>query len=127
MANELSISAALSFAKGNAIQSQSYATTTYDVTGTRYTSAVVTVTQAAPVAIPVGDVATPGYVLIRNLDTTNFVELRNGSGGADVIKLRPGAVAGKGGFALFELAVAATLFGLADTADCECEVIVIEV
>jgi len=42
-------------------------------------------------AIPLGEVTSLGWAVFKNLDTTNYVELRSASGAAnDIIKLKAG-------------------------------------
>ncbi len=118
MANELTLSASIKFAKGNRSANMSKSGLQLDVTGTNYVSKTQVVGTTAE-ALDKGEMTTPGYVLIKNNDTTNFVEVRDGSGGADVVKIRAG------GFALFQLATA-TPFVIADTAACEIEYVLIE-
>jgi hypothetical protein len=65
-------------------------------------------------ALVLGDVATPGYVLMHNLDATNFITVLPDNTGAAVVKLKPGE------YALFRLAAAAP-FVQADTAGCNLE------
>lgn len=61
------------------------------------------------------DVATLGYIHVRNLDTTNFVKLGPESGGAIIpmVKLKAGESA------LLRLMTGITLRGQADTASCK--------
>lgn len=71
----------------------------FDVAGTDYVRHTQVLSTAAE-ALSLGDVGTAGYIAIRNLDSTaeNYVEIRDGATGADVVKLRAGGVA------IFELA-----------------------
>lgn len=66
-----------------------------------------------------GDISTAGYAFFRNLDDTNFVSIRMGTGNPDVIKLDAGQ------FALVPLA-AKDLYAVADTAAVELEFMVLE-
>lgn len=118
MANELTISASISFTKGGVTAALSRAGTTLTVSGTKYTRVVQSIglTQQA---LELGDVGTPGYSLIVNLDATNFVKIRGASGGVDCIKLKPGE------FCLFRNAGSAP-FAIADTAICKIEHLLIE-
>lgn len=62
-------------------------------------------------AILLGDVATGGYWIIENLDPTNFVEIRSGTGATDIIRV------GAGKAALVHISSdAAAPFAIADTA-----------
>lgn len=110
MANELTVSVSLSFLKGNLSSA-----ITRQVTGAKFTvsgSDVTLKTQTigtAEEAIILGDVATPGFMFVKNLDATNFVTIRPATGGDDCVKLL------KGECALFRHAGTAP-FAIADTA-----------
>ena len=92
-----------------------------DMTGDSYTRFIQSVGFAAEEALELGqDIGTPGYIMIRNLDATNFVSLRRATGEGNCIKIRAGK------FALFELAATAP-FVIADTAAVRIEVLLIEV
>ncbi|MCP4528937.1 MAG: hypothetical protein GY833_23960 [Aestuariibacter sp.] len=74
-------------------------------------------------AIDLGQVATEGYAMFRNLDDTNFVQigLDGGASLTPVMKLLATETAGP-----LRIDAAATLFALADTASCNLEVIILE-
>jgi len=109
MANELTLTAALGYAKGTFTNlTRSFTNVSRDVAGSNPIYNVQAVGTSAE-ALLVGDVGTAGYILLRNLDATNFVEVRDGAGGADVVKLKPGDIA------MFRLATS-TPFVIADTA-----------
>lgn len=118
MANELTISASLKFVKGNTNVSFAKSGVRLDVTGKNYTSKSQTIGTTEE-AISLGDVATPGYILIYNQDTTNFVSVRSGTGAANLIKIPPG------GIALFNCQASAP-FAIADTAAVDIEYLLIE-
>lgn len=118
MASELTISAELDFTKGTVSISKVGSSTKFTVTGTKYVQAVQSIGVTAE-ALGLGDIGTPGYIIIFNRDATNFVEIRDGSGGADVVKLKAGE------FALFRLATA-TPYLIADTAIVVVEYVLIE-
>ena len=65
------------------------------------------------------DIGTPGYCLIINLDTTNFVSIRRATGEGNCIRLDAG------GFALFKWAATAP-FAIADTGSCRVKVLLLE-
>ena len=118
MANELTLTATLKFDKSTKSADVGKTGLQLDVTGGDY----ITKTQVVGTsqeAIVIGEITTPGYMFIRNLDATNYIEIRDGSSGADVVKVRAGGVA------LFELATA-TPFAIANTASCEVEYTIIE-
>jgi len=45
-------------------------------------------------AMKLGEVVTPGWCLIKNLDATNYVEIRTGTGGTKMLKIAAGKSAG---------------------------------
>lgn len=64
-------------------------------------------------AIPMGEVTSPGWFFARNLDDTNFIELRVATAGAKFAKLGPGQAC------LLRLGSGATApYAIADTAAC---------
>src|SRR5690606_32079954 len=73
-------------------------------------------------AIGLGSLNTSGlgWCWLKNLDDTNYVEIRGESGGADLIRLNAGEAA------LFRLAADATPYGIANTAACDLAIAIIE-
>ena len=121
MANELLLSIAASFSKGGRTadtRNMGASGVFIDVSGTDFFHGTQTI-GTSPEAIDLGDITTPGYIVIKNRDATNFVEIRDGSGGADVVKLLAGDVQ------CFRLATS-TPFAVADTASCEIEYLLVE-
>lgn len=118
MANELQISCSLQYAKGNfAALNRTFSNLLRDVTGTNMVHNIQAVGTSEE-ALVIGDIGTPGYMICKNLDATNFVEIRPGTGTADAIKLKPGDVA------LFRCAAAP--WAIADTAGVELEYYIVE-
>ena len=115
MANELSISASLTFNKGGASLNRSDSMSV-TVTGDAYTSNVHAVGLTEEILLQGTELGTLGYVFIKNLDATNFV--RVGITGQYSIKLKAKE------FALFR--AAADIYAIADTAICNIETILIE-
>lgn len=118
MANEITVSVSLSFSKGGKSASFKKGGVQLDMTGTDYYHGTQRVGTTAE-ALNLGEVATPGMIAIINHDTTNFVEVRHGAVGDDVVKLRPGVPE------VFDLA-SSTPYAIADTAECEVEYLLIE-
>jgi hypothetical protein len=116
MAQELSINISAALSKGNLKASVSPGVLKVDVTGSVFIDNVQTVGTSEE-AVVFGDVATPGYVYVRNLDATNYVQL-GATTGVYTIKLMPGENA------LFRLS-GTTLFALANTAACNVQVVAI--
>ena len=63
---------------------------------------------------------TPGFVVLRNHDTTNYVEY--GMSDSGTIKIL-GKLRANGGLAIFELAASTTLMLKANTASCNVEIV----
>lgn len=118
MANELALSASLSFQKGADSASIGKSGVKVTVSGTEYTELIqnVGITEEA---LLLGDVATPGYIFIENLDDTNYVSIRSGTGGTNFVKIPAG------GFALFMIESAAP-FVIANTAPVRIRFLLIE-
>jgi hypothetical protein len=92
MANELTLSASVRFSKGGISVSEGKSGVQLDVAGDDF----VTKTQnvgTSEEALNLGDITTPGYVLMRNTDPTNFVSVRSGTGAANLIKIPAGGIA----------------------------------
>lgn len=118
MANEGTFSFSAEFSKGGETASFVHAGLQVTVSGTEYVRMNQLIGTSAE-ALDIGDITTPGYIMIRNRDTTNFVEIRDGAAGADVVKLKAGETA------LFRLTTT-TPFAIADTAACRVEYLLIE-
>lgn len=123
MSNEITVTANLQASKGSVNAAYNLSGLQFNMTGTKAVTNVMTIATSAT-ALNLGDIvsvdsSTPGWILIFNMDATNYVTFRNGSGGADLIKILPGE------FALFRLATA-TPFALANTAAVQIQYLVIE-
>lgn len=66
----------------------SQTTFTHDA-GNPFVSGVVSVGTSEE-AIPMGEVATPGLALFRNLDATNYIEILHGTGGDTITRIGAG-------------------------------------
>ena len=116
MANEISISASLAFDK-TITDSFSCQGLTFTMSGTEYIKNVQSIGTSEE-ALIVGDV-TPGFILMKNLDPTNFVSFRSATGATNTVKLKPGEIA------LFRSSGAAP-FMIADTGACRVQYLLIE-
>lgn len=114
MANELSIVVSMAFSKSGA-QCARAESISVDVTGDTFTHAVQEIGTSEE-ALAEADVGTPGYVLIKNLDATNYVEV--GIEGQYAIKLLAKEVA------LFR--ADAAIYAKAATAACNVEYWIVE-
>lgn len=71
-------------------------------------------------ALFLGEVATPGYAIFANRDLTNFVEIRVGTAGAKMVKLKAGEKA------CFRFGTGATApYAIADTAPVQLEYFIV--
>jgi len=89
MANELSVSATLTFGTAGVSRAGGGQ---YDVAGTWYAMTIVNADVAALPLLP-GGASTLGYLWCRNVDTVTDIRLRVGAAGADFILLKPNDVA----------------------------------
>ena len=77
-------------------------------------------TNEEAIAFP-GDIGTLGLLVVENLDATNFVVIRTGTGVSGLVKVLPGHAV------LLLLAAGATApFAIADTLACRCRFILLE-
>jgi len=118
MASELTVSAALAFKKGGVAPAISKTNITFNVTGTKFVQGIQQIGTSAE-ALDIGDITTVGWALIENLDSTNFVTVRDGAAGADVVKLKAGE------FFVGRLATS-TPFLIANTAAVNVQYLVVE-
>lgn len=91
MAKELTVSASLSFVKSAISAALAKTGVQFDVSGSTFAEGAATVT-TSPTAIPLGSVATPGYLLAMNLDGTNYVQILDSAAGNACVKLKAGEV-----------------------------------
>ena len=117
MANELTVSCSVRFSKSGREADKAYGGIQIDVTGTRVVSNMQTVGTSEE-ALVVGDVGTAGFMIVKNLDSTNYVTLRAASAAADLVKLKAGEVA------MFRLA-SNTPYALANTAPVDIEYVLV--
>jgi len=90
VANELELNISYVFRDGDVeIDNSSEDPTYVDVVTPTYITSIMSVGTTAE-AIPLGDVATPGFGYFRNLDETNFVDLYVSNGGSRFARLYPG-------------------------------------
>lgn len=118
MANELTVSCSLRFSKGGREISKSYGGIQVTVAGDAWVYAFQSI-GATEEAIGIGDIGTAGFCIGKNLDATNFVSIRPGTGTANLVKVKAGEPF------MFRLALN-TPWAIADTAACDLEVLIIE-
>ena len=117
MANELTVSCSLRFSKSGREASKAYGGIQLTVTGDAWVFAVqnIAITEEA---IGLGDVGTPGFMIAKNLDSTNYLSLRPGTGTANAVKMKAGEPC------LFRISTAP--WAIANTAACDLEYLIIE-
>lgn len=118
MANEVTVSTSLQFAKGNVDLTLSDAAKTFDVTGTRYVRAVQAIGTSEE-ALDLGDLTDPGWAYFRNLDSSNYVELFAATGNTAFVKLKAGESC------CFRM-VATAPFAKADTSSVDLEYMIVQ-
>jgi len=124
MANEITLSALLSCANINqTLDTVGLDAVSFDQTGTNVNRLTqnVAVTEEA---MTIGDTGVGGYCYIENLDRTNFVSVRPGTGTANLIKLKPATSTKRGDCCLFRIETAPWV--IADTAACDILVVTLE-
>ncbi len=124
MAGTLTITGFMSFegSNGDSVDSDGIDMTSYEVSISteKWVKGKLTVT-TGEVAIPLGGVSSPGYGMFKNLDVTNFLEIRVSTGGAKSIKLGPGQSSGPVRLG----SGSAVPYAIADTASCEMAYLII--
>lgn len=118
MADELTITASLKFVKGDVSLSRSKSGIRIDVTGDKHIDMVQEIGTSEE-ALSLGEAGAGGYMLLENLDTTNYIEIRANTGVADLVKLKAGEVA------MFRTAADAVPYAIANTAACDLRIIII--
>uniref|UniRef100_A0A6M3IZP3 Uncharacterized protein n=1 Tax=viral metagenome TaxID=1070528 RepID=A0A6M3IZP3_9ZZZZ len=116
MADEITITVRMAFSKSGAKASRTE-NINVDVTGDAFTHEVQSVGTSEEELAQGADLGTPGYIFLKNLDPTNYIEI--GLTGSYTIKLKAGEVT------LFRLA-GASVYAKANTAACLCEYIILE-
>lgn len=124
MANEITVSASLAAAKGN-VQSEGLAVSALKatLTGKNFEKLSQTIpTTAGGTALKLGALTNIGWVLVKNNDNTNFVDLMTAVSGTAFARLKPGEIA------LLRLPPAVTApAALADTAAVDIEMMMVEI
>ena len=90
MANEITIGVNLSFSKSGTSESFKVASATDTMAGTDYVKGTQQVPTTPGAALGLGGITTPGYLMIVNNDSSNPVDIKNGTGGAVVARVDPG-------------------------------------
>jgi hypothetical protein len=120
MANEISVTTRLTVENGNFKADRNPGRILVDQATLAAIANVQTIGTSYE-AITLGDVSTEGYCYLRNLDSTNFVDVGTDGGAALVPFLRLKA----GECAVFRISTNA-IYALADTAACKLDVLILE-
>lgn len=119
MADELTVSARLTYTEGDISDFLELLPTSFSVTGSRYLHSTLTVT-TSEVAIPI-PAGTLGYAIFINRDTTNYLDILRATGSTKVCKLAAGEVA------MFRFPSTITApYAQANTASCTMEYMIVE-
>ncbi len=117
MASELTVSVSVNFSKGGITLAKSHNITT-DVAGDAFTYQVQSIGTVEESIEQGADVGTPGYIMIKNTDSTNYIEVGSTTGVYD-IRINAGEVA------LYRHN-SATIYAKANTGACLIEYVLIE-
>ena len=118
MANELRIEAQLDYSKSG-VKEIKHDSVYVDVSGDSYSKTIQEIGTSNEQISVVSDIATYGYVFLKNLDSTNYIEIADENDSNYFCKLKDGE------FALFR-AADSTYWARANTSACNLEVTVIE-
>ncbi len=123
MANEITITAKLSVSKGGTSVANATSTDSIDMAGTNMMTLVQSVGTSAEAVGPLTDIDTASsyFVLFRNKDSTNYVEVSFDAGGTYSLRMNAGELCGP-----FRVVAGEAIHLRANTAACEVEVIACE-
>lgn len=96
MANEVTVTASLSCNKPSVMSSavgRAITNAQFTMTGNFYVAPESMSVGTSATVIPLGQITAPHWAYFKNLDPTNYLTIRNGSGGADLCQLYPGEFA----------------------------------
>lgn len=122
MADEITVSASLRVSNGNFSFRKDTGFSQFDQAAAGGGNPGTVNIGTSDEAISLGDITTPGWAFIQNLDGTNYVDIGPDSTGAivPIIRLEPGE------FALLRLTPTVSLRGQANTAACDVMIQVME-
>lgn len=123
MANEIEISMRLAFSKSSRAANtddMGLLGLTFTMTGTDYVKGTQTIGTTAEL-LGKGEITTPGFLVVKNMDATNYVEFEKAtfSTTAGTVKLKAGEVA------CFRVA-STTIYACANTAPCDVAYLLLE-
>lgn len=91
----------------------------FNMAGVLFTEGTVTIATGAGTTIPLGTVTQPHWAYFLNTDPNNYLTIQNGGGGTPFLRL----YAGEGG--AFPLDTACNPYGIANTAACLLEYLIL--
>lgn len=120
MANEITVTADLSYTDAESVSAElERLAQTISAGSKKIMRGRMSVT-TAELAIPLGSVLTLGWFMAKNVDPTNFIELRVATGSTKFAKLKAGEIC------LLRIGSGITApFAIADTATCDMEYLLI--
>jgi hypothetical protein len=113
MANEITLTTSLTVYKPSVMSSaisRAVTAALFNMTGALFSGPLLALIGTSATTFPLGQVTAPHWAWFFNKDASNFVTIRNGSGGADLIKLLAGE------FCAVPLLDTAVPYGVANTA-----------
>lgn len=119
--NEIYLTASLSAYKASVMSSaigRSITGATFTMTGNPYVEGSISVGITATL-IPLAQVTAPHWSYFKNMDSTNYLTIRNGASGADLLKLLPGEAA------FVPLLDTAAPYAIANTSPCQMEYLIL--
>lgn len=127
MANEVTLSATLAYAKDNLSQESQVSLAVFSPSGESYTRVTQSIA-TSETAINLGDISSLGYAMFVNRDPTNYIELKVATSGAIFARLDPDPNSdGKGGVALLRMGSGAQVpYAIANTAACIMDIFIIK-
>ena len=121
MADEITLSMAIGVINGEFSAKVPPVRITRDQTTAGFSAGIQTIGTSAETVVFQTDIATTGYLFLRNLDATNFIEIGPDSAGiVNFIKMLAGDVA------MFRFHSSATMKAKADTSACSLEFFLLE-
>lgn len=89
MANEISLTGTLAISPSGKRSRSISLSTLITMSGSNYIERSQSIGTTAE-ALDLGEIGTPGLIYIKNLDSSNYVTVQDGSGGTAVVKILPG-------------------------------------
>lgn len=127
-ANEVTVNASIEYDDGVEDESDSVIDMVLTSAGKRYTKHVQTIGTSEE-ALDLGDITSVGAIIIQNMDETNYVEIKDGTGGTIIAYLKPDTTGDKkGGVMMMSRAGSGfqAPWAIANTAACKIRIFLVE-